>query len=209
MPTLIDTLRSFNRKESFYLVGKALGNASFQLSEPFRGELSSKIGVPVPANAFWATDYHLDCLYAALHLWSHDSQFTMADNSQGHIEGNQRDVDLLVAFEKDSITHLVLLEAKGATAWTTKQMLSKSDRLRLIFGEDGKDFRGVEPHFLLTSPRRPRYLKTKLWPQWMRGIEDPTWILLSWPENLVKATRCGPDGKQSHSGKFWKVMRAP
>jgi hypothetical protein len=154
-------------------------------------------------------DYHMDWLYAALYSQSHDNQPTIVDNSQGYIRGNQEDVDLLVSFERGAITHLVLLEAKGATSWSNKQMQSKADRLRLIFGEDvGKNFPDIEPHFLLTSPRRPRNLKTELWPQWMRRKEGPNWFELSnWPKNPVKVTRCGPEGRPNQFGKYWKLER--
>ncbi|MDA0988348.1 MAG: hypothetical protein O2783_04330, partial [Chloroflexi bacterium] len=139
-------------------------------------------------------------------------QSTTVDNSLGHIKGNQEDVVLLVAFEDGPLTHLVLLEAKGATDWTNKQMCSKAKRLQKIFGETGTEFPGVNPHFVLISPKPPtKRLETEKWPQWMRGKEGPTWIRLNWRGNLVKVTRCeaGPDSKPSQSGEYWKVEELP
>jgi hypothetical protein len=204
---LIETSRSFNRKERFYLVGKALGNENFQLSKAFRDQLGSAIGVSVPSSAFCAMDYHLDWLYAALYLQSHDSQSTIVEDSSGNITGNQQICVFLVSFERNTITHLVLLEAKGATSWSNEQMRCKTERLRGIFVEDGNRFQDVKPHFLLTSPRRPKNLKEELWPLWMRRGDDTNWFELDkWPKNPVKVTLVDPPNQLS---KYWKVEPVP
>ena len=45
MPDLIELLRRFNRKERLFLVGDALGNKEFSLSECFRNRLRYAIEV--------------------------------------------------------------------------------------------------------------------------------------------------------------------
>ena len=60
MMTLIERLESFNRKERFFLIGDALGNQSFQLSDDFRTRLGTAFGIQPPSNTFVAMDYHLD-----------------------------------------------------------------------------------------------------------------------------------------------------
>ena len=59
MSALIDQLKRFNRKERFFLVGLALGNPDFKLSDAFRSSLHDLLGVSIPADAFVAMDYHL------------------------------------------------------------------------------------------------------------------------------------------------------
>ena len=66
MSNLIELLERFNRKERYFLIGQALGNAGFCLSEEFRCRIGGRIGVSVPPNAFTAMDYHLDWIAASL-----------------------------------------------------------------------------------------------------------------------------------------------
>jgi len=40
---LISLLKYFNRKERFFLLGQALGNKDFRISDTFRNEISKKI----------------------------------------------------------------------------------------------------------------------------------------------------------------------
>jgi hypothetical protein len=55
-------------------------------------------------------------------------------------------VDYLVAYDSGDDTHLILVEAKGVTGWTNKQMASKVGRLVQIFGNDGTMWAGLESH---------------------------------------------------------------
>lgn len=58
MSAMIEFLDKLNRKERFFLIGKALGNKDFKLDGSFRQELSQAFGIEIPANAFVAMDYH-------------------------------------------------------------------------------------------------------------------------------------------------------
>src|SRR5687767_8811818 len=135
MSSVIEFLKAFNRKERFFLVGHALGNPGFLLSEDFRQDLETALRVRVPQDAFVAMDYHLTWIYAAVVLGSQgfDASSPKAipaqDNASGTIVRNQEDVDLLAAFEDAGTTHIVILEAKGVTGWTNSQMASKARRL--------------------------------------------------------------------------------
>ena len=64
MPTFLKLLESFNRKERFFLVGQALGNPNFQLSDGFRSMLGGQdaFGIVPPKDALVFMDYHLDWL---------------------------------------------------------------------------------------------------------------------------------------------------
>ncbi len=65
---LIDNLKSFNRKERFYLIGQMLGNPEFRMDENQLDEISKLIKVKIPSEYFAAMDYHLDWIYASLFL---------------------------------------------------------------------------------------------------------------------------------------------
>ncbi|WP_235630015.1 hypothetical protein [Aeromonas veronii] len=59
---LIKNLKSFNRKERFYLVGQMLGNPDFRMDDKQLDEISRLIGLTIPREYFAAMDYHLDSL---------------------------------------------------------------------------------------------------------------------------------------------------
>ncbi|WP_349918403.1 hypothetical protein [Aeromonas veronii] len=65
---LIENLKSFNRKERFYLVGQMLGNPEFRMDDKQLDEISRLIGFKIPREYFAAMDYHLDWIYASLYL---------------------------------------------------------------------------------------------------------------------------------------------
>ena len=54
MSDFIDNLKRFNRKERFFLVGMALGNPAFQLSDAFRKQLNNLLKVDIPEQTFCA-----------------------------------------------------------------------------------------------------------------------------------------------------------
>ena len=72
------------------------GEESFRLSSGFRGELPRKLDVKIPDDAFVAMDYHIDWPQMAI------SSVTGIVRNEGLGDGNQEDIDLLVAFETAS-----------------------------------------------------------------------------------------------------------
>jgi hypothetical protein len=203
----IDTLRALNRKERFYLVGFALDNPTFTLGDRFRALLKEEFVVEVPTDAFVAMDYHFSWLYAAAVLSAEPDR--VAYPSGGGIErGNQEDVDLLVAFDQGSKTVVLILEAKGVTGWSNKQLRSKLERLTSIFGDGStaSQFPHLDPRFAILSPFRPSQVSTAGWPRWMTDDAGrPHWIKMETPTNLLKVTRCDADGRVQAGGGHWKV----
>lgn len=208
MPTLIEYLESFNRKERFFLVGEALGKPTFELSSRFRSRLGAAFDLSIPRDALVAMDYHLDWIYASLVLNAGGDESSVLPNDQGFVTGSPEDVDLLVAYDDGQTVRLVLLEAKAETGWTNKQALSKAERFRQIFGEDGGAFGGVTPSFGLLSPRRPRHLKSERWPTWMTRGGDPVWLPLTVPGGRRRVGRTDGQGKSSRSGSHFRVRRS-
>jgi hypothetical protein len=121
------------------------------------------------------------------------------------IKAQQEDVDWLIAFEDAGVTHVILIEAKGVTGWTNKQMTSKANRLKDIFGNEGNFWPGVVPHFVIMSPKRTAGLEMKKWPQWMAPNGNVGWIQLEVLEGLQRVVRCNEQGGEDKGGSFWKV----
>jgi len=122
----------------------------------------------------------------------------------------RKDIDLLLAIDDAPKTHLVMIEAKATSAWSSKQFISKARRLTHIFGEDGARFGGVEPHLVITSPRRPPRLSSStndnLAP-WMKPNGSVPWLALPVPTERLVIERCGPDGVRTKLGTHWQVRQ--
>lgn len=203
---LIWLLKSFNRKERFFLVGQALGNKEFRISEDFRKIISDKIGLEIPPDAFAAMDYHLDWIYASLYCAEKGTTEFIADNPLG-LNSNQEDVDFIIAFNKNGVSHIVLIEAKAESGWTNKQLGSKADKLKSIFGFNRCLWENIKVYFLITSPRKPVNLRIDALPEYLQSSMDDIWFNLDIPDNLIKITRCDEVGKASITGNKWKVER--
>src|SRR5437867_10824481 len=126
----LELLTRFNRKERFYLIGMALGNRDFRLSDDFREQLAARLALPVREDSFVAMDYHLNWLYAAAHFASNGSEplgsphceNPLIEDGEGLriVQSNQEDIDLVIASLQGGICHLILIEAKGVTSWSNK-----------------------------------------------------------------------------------------
>jgi hypothetical protein len=221
--TILEILNSFNRKERFFLIGHALGNPQFRLSETFRTSLSYELGIPVPEEASCWMDYHLDWIYAALKVFEDgpqahypSPQFPSDGGSENINTKQTEDVDLLVGFEGGSKTHLVLIEAKGVTKFGNKQLHSKASKLGHIFGKDQRaNTASVIPHFVLASPGEPRVtghggqgLDVGPLPLWMKPGGSLLWVQLPIPRSPRVAARFNPlTGKPDPQGGSWAVYR--
>ena len=206
MHGLTDCLREINAKERFFLLGQVLGNPHFAPSSYFREELGSIVGLEIPENPLSALDYHIDWIYASLKLAADGQKVRIHSNAEGAIRAQQEDVDYLMAYDSGDDTHLILVEAKGVTGWTNKQMDSKVGRLVQIFGKDGKMWAGVIPYFVIISPRRPRGLSTNAWPQWMAPNGKVPWLRLSVPTGLKGISRCDAQGRRDAKSRHWTVI---
>ena len=198
-----------NRKERCILLREALGADTFSLDNDFRTRLGNLLELTIPADAFVAMDYHLDWIQMALFLAKtpdpprYIPKKAVLGEGQQDFNANQMDVDLLVAFDEGTTTHLVLLEAKMETGWTNRQMGDKATRLGQIFPDPPAT--GVRPHFMLLSPNPPRRLEVDTWPDWMKRNRKPVWMPLPKPPNLCKVTRCTEDGRVAASGGFLRI----
>lgn len=207
MVTLLQHLSEFNRKERFYLVGMALGNQDFRLSEEFRRTLGQHLGLQIPADAFTAMDYHLDWLAASLYLTANPMVSAPYKRDKTLITASQEDIDLLVAYEAEGTCHVIMLEAKGVTGYSNPQFVHKVKRLVAISEAGLWQKAQARPRFALVSPKQPQQLDYKECPCWMMGPNDQVpWIHLPLPEILKKVVRCSQGGTASQEGDHWKVV---
>jgi len=203
---LLDLLRTLNAKERFFLLGHALGNPQFTLTEQFRFKLGELLSVRIPEDAFCGMDYHLDWLYAALQLSANGDTVGIYPNDDGIIKAHQEDIDLLVGFKDGDGCRIILIEAKAATVWKSGQMKSKANRMADIFGSDGYKWEGVTAHFVLTSPNQPQRLTVADWPQWMAPNNEYLWMQLDFSADLKRVSRCTSDGTPNAQGRYWTVV---
>ncbi len=146
-------------------------------------------------------DYTLDWLHAAITCYldpnAWDEPQPLGD---GTIAGSQEDVDLLVAWEEKG-PHLVLIEAKGFTGWSNKQMRSKADRLKAIITP--KVLEEIDAHFVLVGPSRSKGLQTEFWPEWMRKQGRTHFVKLTDPGPRWSVRRSEPALEPATSSTKW------
>ncbi|NNJ12578.1 hypothetical protein EKD04_019820 [Chloroflexales bacterium ZM16-3] len=214
MSPLITQLRRLNRKERFYVMRAAVGEERFALGDDFRRQVGEKLGLDIPGDAFFAIDYHLDWLSVAIEATfrpqgKHIYRDTIAINQ------NQEDIDLLIAFDAEEVTQLVLIEAKGVGTWTRKQVMSKLTRLEKIFGASDAGFQvGLRPHLLLMSPAaslklgrldlEKKFPGASL-PSWPFTDGHIPWVELKLPKDLQEPVRCDEDGEHKLGG-YWQLQ---
>lgn len=161
----VDVIKAFDSHERGILFQWVAGSP-FGISSPLREALTELLGLKIHNEPFLAMDYTLDWLHAALTCYLEPTAWqTPQPLSAPLITGSQEDVDLVLAWE-DERPHLALIEAKGFTGWSNKQMASKASRLGEIFSPAVLDV--VDTHFILVGPSRSKGLLTDVWPDWMR-----------------------------------------
>jgi len=202
-------------------VGQALGKPTFDTAPAFLGAIGEAIGVTLPPSHLVRCfmDYHLDWLYAALILSTSDGNGPFdspawepgkAGDPSWNVNANQEDVDLLLAFREEIVTHLVMIEAKATSGWRASQIVSKARRLGRVFGDDGQRFPSIEPHFVLMSPKQSAGLAETLAvhaevPAWMRPNGTVIWTQLQIPADRLVINRCEGSGLASKTGHHWRV----
>ncbi|GAA0607485.1 hypothetical protein GCM10009416_50490 [Craurococcus roseus] len=214
---LAQALERINRKERNLLIRAALGHKEvpLRLSSAFRKQVAKKLNLmsEVPEDAWWATDYHISWLAGALTVYVEgDGALTTAKpnpwfGERRLVEGNQEDVDLVVAFGKE----LLLIEAKAYGAFSNAQLASKLVRLNLLHDY----YKGlglatecpVNFRILLISPMPPQKLTT-IWPNWVRAEAGVPWIPLelNTSASVLEVRRCNQDGQISAAGDHWRVV---
>jgi hypothetical protein len=187
-----------------------------RLGNSFRKLVGEKLGISIPEDAWWATDYHIDCLAGALALFVKGEEGSRENLSglsglpereyRWLVEGNQEDLDLVIVTERN----LILIEAKAYSGWLNKQMKSKLERLNILY-EFYKSLiaplhlpeQKLEFFFLTISPFEPPDKLVLDWPSWVRNKRDDFWIKLElYGERPLLVTR---DKKED--GQPWSIKQ--
>ena len=221
--TLVECLKLFNRKERYWLIRNALGQdgGELPLSESFRRNLGKEIGTEIPADTWWALDYHIDWLFGALALDGApdiDSATILKNPSvptaagRRLIRGTHEDFDFVVAFDRT----IVLVEAKGVTSWGNSQMSSKHQRL-CEWEQLSKDVltgrkQTAEPAriiVVLMSPKESAGLSKLDWPKSVNdGGNAPKFLTMDFtgaPDKFRVPERCDGSGVASSTGDHWHL----
>jgi hypothetical protein len=230
---LSNALERFNRKERNLLVRAILGHKEkpLQLADSFRDKIAGTLDdlVRIPSDAWWATDYHISWLAGALTLLvngesavfhkKHDQPLppwpnppipntaTQPDEGQSQlVEGNQEDVDLVVATGSE----LIMMEAKGFDTFDKEQLRSKLQRLELLhtFYKDTLRQIGnpVRFRFLLISSEQPTKIDI-CWPSWaLKKDGNVPWIRMDLGDRLT-VERCNSNHSRGAHGGYWHVIK--
>lgn len=204
MSKVVDTLKQFNRKERYWLLDNTLNVGSMPFKDDFLSELR-KIGLDVPKNTWWAMDYHLDWIAAAI-IHTENTQ-EIYNNDHNLITGTNEDIDFVIAFDNT----IILIEAKCETSWNNEQLNSKVKRLEKIFSHINTSNK-INIKLVLMSQSESQNLKPEQteWPKWM--VDDqkkPLWIQLKMgtDETFKKVVGCKsiedktPDKKR----EYWTI----
>ena len=212
---LTEALKRFNRKERHWLVRDTLGSASARLDKGFTDRVQTAVRLRDPdfkidPEAWWAIDFHIDWLIAALHMLRHGPESATSPqlNDPPLITGSQQDIDLVIA----SGSTLVLVEAKGIGSWSGEGLDTKVARLSSLppwiiepSGVSGE----IQIHFLLCSPGKPPILNLISWPSWMKADNQLLHINLNVkaePEPFLRVTRCSSAGTPDQKWTHWQII---
>ena len=212
MSRVIKYLKQFNRKErsillTYVLRGDPQAEEVFLLNDRFKKELGDELGVEIPDDAFVAMDYHLDWLQMALFLGVQSCSVereTISNSNPQLFEANQRDIDLLIAFEEteQNRIHIVLIEAKAGTDWVNDQLEKKAARLKAIFDKKQGGVK-VKPYFVMMSPRPPPdRINAVSWPDFVMSSRRH-WLELPLCDGLRKVRRCKAEGNGDEVGHLF------
>jgi hypothetical protein len=198
----VDILEEFNRKERNLLVRDILGHSEekLRLSDDFLKRIHDATGVTLDADAWWATDFHFDWLFAAAMLFvgTATAGQVQADAIPPLMTATQEDADLVVADGK----HLILIEAKAYGSFSNERIKEKRRRfnqLRELFGSS------LDLHLVLMSPVAPQKL------HYPEGIKPLPWLQLMIGANVTvcRVERCDASGNTGKAGGHWTIVELP
>ena len=190
-------LEGFNRKERNLLAREILGHgqSSLCLTEVFVRQIEDRSGLKLAFNPWWATDYHIDWIVAAVMMFTEQIVPESRQHRRtGVTTATQEDFDLVIADGQ----HLILVEAKAHGAWSQKQFDRKHKRFEQVRSLAGDRLKVC---LLLMSPKKSEGLK----------IPDGSgvgWLPFNIDTSLTsyRVTRCDAQGEPGIKGDHWKVV---
>ena len=212
MPNLVECLRSFNRKERYWVIRNALGECAKRLSPEFLQLLEDEVGVSIERDAWWAVDYDINWFIAALLLYNGVTRGENVEIGGGKLAiqgGNPQDFDLVVAFNAT----VILIEAKGVTSWSNEQMRNKRDRLAALDAFSDKFGKKVDLFLVTMSPSEPKKLNELIWSEKIkigRAIKETfqryhVQLEIEDRDNFKVVTRCNEKYEPFKDGKHFRI----
>jgi hypothetical protein len=123
------------------------------------------------------------------------------------IEGNQEDIDLVVASGRD----LILIETKAYGRWDDEQLESKLARLHLVRNQHEETAKEAADrvcmYFLLMSPNEGELRKINdNWPEWRGKDSKVPWLELRLPPVILEVSRCDERGRKMANNNWWRIV---
>ena len=222
--SLTQCLEAFNRKERYWLIRNCCGNGddlALPLGSKFRSKLKDIDGLEDIdfENAWWAMDYHIDWLIAALTLYQEQNVGKIRiQNDRYKICGTQEDFDFIVCAGNT----LIFIEAKLSSGWDKTQLYKKLTRLISmdeLFKDIKKYFILVSPYFqnkdeilstacnILGKAAKHFCIQTPLRTDIQDFFENTGSNGHDTPDGkrFLKVTRCNEHGKPSDKGTHWTI----
>lgn len=192
----------------FYGPAVTLPDAAFlkaldgELGEPGSSAPTYPFSIDLPG--FFALDVEVDSIYAAFTAISEDE--TPKEDRRGFLEVDGIAVDALLGRRRPGAeVELVLLVSRFSGKWSSRRFRRIVDRLRRVFGEDGRALVGAFPRFVALGPERPSPAQTASWPRWMlRSDGTARWLPYGPAPGERKLLRCDRKGRPRRGGEFWK-----
>lgn len=199
---LVDILEIFNRKERNLLVRDILGHSEqkLRLSADFLQRIHIATGVTLNADAWWATDYHLDWLFAAVmvFLGTATPGQVQADALPPLMTATQEDADLVIANDRS----LILIEAKAYSANNNEQVKRKRRRFEMLQRLAGQN---LDLHLLLMSLKSPTDPTHSTNPMSLKCIQ----LKIDPHLTVCRVKRCDAKGKADKAGGHWVIVELP
>ena len=212
---LAAALEMFNRKERNLLIRDILGGADRipPLSLGFYKRLAKALGIPEESlkSAWWATDFHFDWLAGGLLTFVKGNTLSRQVNEPKLVHGNQQDLDVIIAARDPAPTaeaphHLILMEAKAYSYFTTEQHRSKVARFDQLYdfyeGLEKDSKHKICFHYVLCSTKELPVGAAK--PEHI----DLVHLKIELPKlsDRLKVTRCDDTDKSNKEGAWWRCI---
>lgn len=207
--SLTQCLEIFNRKERYWLIRNCCGNGA-DLSLPLSDEIIEKLKKEFKEllnadlnNAWWAMDYHIDWLIAALTRYNgQNEEKRTTQNINYKISGTQEDFDFIICTENT----LIFIEAKLSSGWDRNQLDSKIKRLNGM----KELFQSTKQYFVLLSPEFQNIESTKNYVSNELKFMQTSHICLDTPpitdgSRFLKVIRCDENCTAAKDGAYWKA----
>ena len=196
---------------------------------------------PEPRCVYAAMDYHLDWLNAALWFFRNGKPVSSSPARESvakrrcqsseepcafDVTGTQEDVDLLLVFDTGKVPLVVLVEAKGASHFSSSQVDSKLTRLATILDPITENDTPVDFAFVLMGATDSASEKgSVLGHEFVKnaGVRNSdvlqklrihTLTMTNCPPDRFQVTRCDANGKTTKGVRpdqltYWRIKRRP